>query len=151
MKTSITFYTFCLFISFLVFLHFYICNVRFVSANNKFLIFIYIIIIILKFIITFLPVNIGKFCKQIFNFYCKWYVWKQPFSVFSLKYSFALGIAGEIPWGGSFPVKLPVLCLLFWWKWVPSRVFFKYFAYFIIFYCVNGCFGGTNPGGHLII
>ena len=72
MKTSITFYTFCLFISFLVFLHFYICNVRFVSANNKFLIFIYIIIIILKFIITFLPVNIGKFCKQIFNFYCKW-------------------------------------------------------------------------------
>ena len=55
------------------------------------------------------------------------------------------------PVGGSFPVKLRAVCLLFWWKWVPSWVFFKYFAYFIIFYCVNGCFGGTNPGGCLII
>ena len=60
-----------------------------------------------------------------------------------------------IPVGGSFPVKLRAVCLLFWWKWVPSWVFFKYFAYFIFyflfFYYVNGCFGGTNPGGCLII
>ena len=56
-----------------------------------------------------------------------------------------------IPVGGSFAVKLRAVCLLFWWKWVPSWVFFKYFTYFIVFYCVNGCFGATNPGSCLII
>ena len=56
-----------------------------------------------------------------------------------------------IPVGGSFPVKLRAVRLLFWWKWIPSWVFFKYFAYFIIFYCVNGCFGAINPGGGVII
>ena len=53
--------------------------------------------------------------------------------------------------GGSFPVKLQAVCLPFWWKWAPSWVFFKCFAYFIIFYCVNGCFVGINSGGCLII
>ena len=63
----------------------------------------------------------------------------------------------EIPVGGSFPVKLRAVCLLFCWKWVPSWVFVKYLAYFINFYLfyffifVNDCFGGTNPGGCLII
>ena len=56
-----------------------------------------------------------------------------------------------IPVTGSFPVNLRVVCLLFCWKWVPSWVLFKYFAYFIILYCVNGSFGGTNPSGYLII
>ena len=40
------------------------------------------IIIILKFITMFLPVNMCKFCKQYFNFYCKWYIWKQHSRVF---------------------------------------------------------------------
>ena len=52
---------------------------------------------------------------------------------------------------GSFPVKLQAVCLLFWWKWVPSWVFYKYFPYFIIFYGVNSYFGRTNPGYCLII
>ena len=56
-----------------------------------------------------------------------------------------------IPRGDSFPVKLQGVCLPFWWKWVPPWVFLKYFAYFIIFYCVNSCFGGTNPSGCFII
>ena len=55
-----------------------------------------------------------------------------------------------IPVGGLFPVKLQAVCLLFWRKRVPSWVFFKYFAYFIIFFCVNGYFGGSDPGGCLI-
>ena len=55
-----------------------------------------------------------------------------------------------IPVGGSFPAKLQAVCLLFWWKWAPSWVFLKYFAYFII-YCVSGCFGGTTFGGCFII
>ena len=71
--------------------------------------------------------------------------------VFFLKIVIRFRYIQGIPVGRSFPVKLQALCLLFWWKWVPSWVFFKHFAYFIIFYCVNGCFGGTNPGGCLII
>ena len=55
-----------------------------------------------------------------------------------------------IPVGDSFPVKLQAVCLPFWWKWAPSWVFLKYFAYFII-YCVSGCFGGTTLGGCFII
>ena len=67
---------------------------------------------------------------------------------FSYTWGIPVGVGGQ---GRSFPVKLRAVCLLFWWKWVRSWVFFKYFPYFIIFYCVNGCFGGTNPGGCLII
>ena len=55
-----------------------------------------------------------------------------------------------IPVGDSFPVKLQAVCLPFWWKWAPSWVFLKYFAYFII-YCVNGCFWGTTLDGYFII
>ena len=55
-----------------------------------------------------------------------------------------------IPVGDSFPVKLQAVCLSFWWKWAPSWVFLKYFAYFII-YCVNSRFGGTTLGGFFII
>ena len=56
-----------------------------------------------------------------------------------------------IPVGGSFLVKLQALCLPFWQKWTPSSVFLKYFAYFIIFHCVSGCFRGTNTGDCFII
>ena len=55
------------------------------------------------------------------------------------------------PVGGSLAVKLRAVCLLFWWKWAPSWVFFRYFLILLFFYYVNGCFGGTNPGGCLII
>ena len=41
-------------------------------------------------------------------------------------------------------------CMPFWWKWVPSWVFLKYFAYLVI-YCVNGCFRGTALTGSIII
>ena len=71
----------------------------------------------------------GFFLKIVIRFKCTW----------------------GIPVGGSFPAKPRAVCLLFWWKWVPLWAFFKYFAYFIIFYRVNGCFRGTNPGGCLII
>ena len=70
---------------------------------------------------------------------------------FFLKIVIRFRYSWGIPVGGSFPVKLRAACLVFWWKWVLSWVFFKYFVYFIIFYCVNGCFEGTNPGGCLII
>ena len=73
-KTCISFYTFCLLIYFfvclIIFLHFYICNIWFVVANNKFLVFIFKFIS-LKFITMFLPVNMRKFCKLYFNFYCE--------------------------------------------------------------------------------
>ena len=65
--------------------------------------------------------------------------------VIRFRYTYGISV------GGSFPGKLQAVCLLFWWKWAPSWVFLKYFASFIIFYCVNGCFGGTNPGACLII
>ena len=45
---------------------------------------------------------------------------------FSLKWSFILGILGEFPYGGTFPVKLHVVYLPIWWKWAPS-----YFASFL--------------------
>ena len=41
-------------------------------------------------------------------------------------------------------------CMPFWWKWVPSWVFLKYFAYFVIS-CVNGCFRVTALTGSIII
>ena len=34
------------------------------------------------------------------------------------------------PVGESFPVKLQTVCLLFWWRWAPTRGFFKYFVYY---------------------
>ena len=65
---------------------------------------------------------------------------------FFLKIVICFRYTWGIPVGASFPVKLHALCLPFWWKWASSWVFLKYFASFIIFYCVNGCFGGSNPG-----
>ena len=59
-------YLFACFFGF--FLHFSICNVWFVSAKNRFLIFIIIIIFViitLKFVTTFFPVNIWKFVNSI--------------------------------------------------------------------------------------
>ena len=52
---------------------------------------------------------------------------------FYLKLFFVLGILGELPWSDHFQEKLRVVCLLVWWKWAPSWVFLKHFAYFIIF------------------
>ena len=52
-------------------------------------------------------------------------------------------------WGtsvrGSFPVMLWAVCLLFWWKWAPLWVFFKYFASFIIFLLCERLFWGNKP------
>ena len=79
------------------------------------------------------------------------YASKQPFRVFFLKIVIRFRYTWGIPVGGSLPVKLQDVCLPFWWNWAPSWLFLKYFAYFIFFYCVNGCFGGTNPGGCFII
>ena len=70
---------------------------------------------------------------------------------FFLKIIIRFRYTWEVPVRGSFPVKLQAVCLRLWWKWSPSWMFLKYFASFIIFYCVNGCFGGTNPGACLII
>ena len=106
--------------------------------------------IILKFITMFLPVNMRKFCKQYHNFYSKWYIWKQPFKGFPKNSNLILGRLEEFPWrGASFPVKLQAVYLPFWWKWAPSQVFPKYFAYFI-FYCVNSCFWGAAISGCFI-
>ena len=72
-----------------------------------------------------------------FNFSCKWYIWRRPFRVFFLKIVIHFRQTWGTPVGGSFPVKLRVVYLLFWWKWVPSWVFFKYFAFsffFLIFF-----------------
>ena len=69
---------------------------------------------------------------------------------FSLKQSFNFRNSWGIPVGGSFSVKLQAVYLPFWWKWAPSWVFLKYFAYFII-NCVNDCFWGTALGGCFII
>ena len=54
------------------------------------------------------------------------------------------------PVGELFPVKLRAVCLLLWWRWAPSRGFFKYFFYHY-YYHYNGYFGVTNPGGCLVI
>ena len=63
----------------LIFLHFYICNFWFILANNRVLVFILELFLFLKFLTMFLSVNMCKFCKYIFNSYCKWYIWKQSF------------------------------------------------------------------------
>ena len=70
---------------------------------------------------------------------------------FFLKIVIRFRYTWAIPVRGSFPVKLQAVCLPFWWKWAPLWIFLKYFTYSIIFYCVNDCFGGNNPGGCLII
>ena len=70
---------------------------------------------------------------------------------FFLKIVIRFSYTWGIPAGGSFPVKLQAICLPFWWKWASSWVLLKYFAYFIVFYCLNGCFGGTNLDGCFII
>ena len=69
---------------------------------------------------------------------------------FSLKIVIRFRYTWGISVGDSFPVKLQAVCLPFWWKWVPSWVFLKYFAYFII-YCVNGCFEETHGGCFIIL
>ena len=38
------------------------------------------------------------------------------------------------PVGESFPVKLQAVCLLFWWRWAPSRGIFKYFFNYYYYY-----------------
>ena len=69
---------------------------------------------------------------------------------FSLKYSFNFRYSWGISVGGSFPIRLQVGCLPSRWKWAPSWVFLKYFAYFVI-YCVNGCFWGIALSDCFII
>ena len=84
---------------------------------------------------------------------------------FFLKIVIHFRYAWGTPVGGSFPVKLRAVCLLFRWKWAPSWVFSGILLIIIItiiiiiiiviiiiiLYYVNGCFGGTNHGGCLII
>ena len=73
------FFVYYLFVCLTIFLHFYICNVWFILANNRILVFILELFLFLKFLTMFLPVNMRKFCKYIFNSYCKWYIWKRSF------------------------------------------------------------------------
>ena len=101
----------------------------------------------------FLPVNIRKKnCRSYFNFYCKWYIWKQPSKVVSFKRSFVQvclrnsheGIISGKAAGcmsavlvemDSFAGGFQVFCLLL----------------LLPLFQVNGYFGVTNPGGCLII
>ena len=96
------FFVYYLFACLIIFLHFCICNVSFMLANNRILVFTLELFLFLKFITMFLPVNIRKFCKQHFNFNCKGYIWKQPFKAFSLIQSFYFGIPVEFSWGLIF-------------------------------------------------
>ena len=68
-----------LFVCLIISLHFYICHVWFILANNRLLVLILELFLFLKFIAMFLPVNMHKFCKKIFNSYCNWYIRKQSF------------------------------------------------------------------------
>ena len=73
------FFVYYLFVYLILFLLFYICNVWFILANNRILVLILELFLFLKFITMFLPVNMHKFCKKIFNSYCNWYIRKQSF------------------------------------------------------------------------
>ena len=98
----------------------------------------------------FLPVNMRKFCKQYFNFYCKWYTGSSHSRVLlKIVIEFQVQV-GNSRGGAFFPVKLQAMYLHFWWKQAPSWLFHRYFAYFIIYF-VNGCFWGTALGGSFII
>ena len=57
-----------------------------------------------------------------------------PIQGFFLKIVIRFRYTWEIPVGRSFSVKLQAVCMPFWWKWAPSWVFLKFFAYFIIYY-----------------
>ena len=70
-----------------------------------------------------------KFCKQIFNFFCKWYIWKQSF-----KGSWGIPVVGSI---SSRAAGLPFL-----WEWAPSWVFLNYFIYLLFELLI---FGGNYP------
>ena len=133
---------FCLFtylfnVCLIIFLFFYICNVWFVLANTRILIFV------LNFITMFLPVNMNKFCNYCFELHCKWYFWKEPFKDFpTILIHFRH--TWELPVGSSFPEKLQTACLSFWF--CSCVGFSQVFCLFII-YCLNGCFLGTALSG----
>ena len=63
-----------------------------------------------------LPVNMRKFCKLIFKFYCKWYIWKQSFKGSPQNgyfiYTWGTPVVGSISSRAAD--------LLFWWEWAPS-------------------------------
>ena len=59
-----------LFVYLIIFLRFLIRNGWFVLAINRILRFIFI----LQFIRMFFSVNMPKFCKWHFKFYCKWHI-----------------------------------------------------------------------------
>ena len=122
------FFVYYLFVCLIIFLHFYICNVWFILANNRILVFI---------------LELFLFSSLLFKVYnnvftCQ-YVQRSSHSRVLLKIVI-LYILGEFPWWGPFPVELQVLCLPFWWGWAPSWVFLKYFIY-----CANWCFLGNCP------
>ena len=83
----------------------------------------------LKFITMFLPVNMLKFCKQIFNSYCKCYIWKQSFKG-SLSNSYLI-YTWEIPVENSIYSGAAVQYLPFQWEWPPTCVSLKYFNYLL--------------------
>ena len=95
----------------------------------------------------FLPVNIRRFCKQYFNFYCKWYIWKQLLRVFFLKQPFALSIIRKSLWG--LISSRAAGCMSDVLVEVGSLVGVS--QVFCLFYCLNGCLGGTTLGGCFII
>ena len=127
-----------LFVRLIIFLHFHISSVWFVLADNRILTFF--IIIILKFLTIFLPVNMRKFVNSILTFIVNRRSHLRLFLkiVIHFRYTWRISVVSSIP------VKLHVVCLPFLWKWAPLWMFLEYFPYFII-YCVNSCFGGNCP------
>ena len=56
------FFVYYLFVCLIIFWHFYICNVWFILANNRTLVLILALFLVLEFITMFFLVNVLKFC-----------------------------------------------------------------------------------------
>ena len=136
--SAFMFFVYYLLVCLTIFLHFYICNVWFIVANNRILVLILEPFLFLNFITILLPGNTRKFCKQIFSFYWKWYIWKQSFkdSLWNgyFIYTWGIPVAGSI---SSRAAGLPLL-----WEWAPSWVFLNYFIYLLFELLI---FGGNYP------
>ena len=75
----------------------------------------------------------ANFVNSIFNFIANGIFGSSNSRAF-LKIAIDFSNTYGIPLGGLFLVKLQAAYLPFWWKWAPSWMFLKYFAYFIIYF-----------------
>ena len=142
--SAFMFFVYYLLVCLTIFLHFYICNVWFIVANNRILVLILEPFLFLNFITILLPGNTRKFCKQIFSFYWKWYIWKQSFkdSLWNgyFIYTWGIPVAGSI---SSRAAGLP-LC--------GSGLLRGCFSIILFIYCLNYCFlGGITLSDCFII